>query len=158
MLLIKRIIKRKILVLALLAIICSANAQNNKYITNHKIMAAVLSEHYGIPAAVILAIATVESSGGAAPTAKVLNNHFGMVGHNDLVNQKGHKSRYKQYGSEIASYIDFCNVVTRKRFYSKLKDNANPAAWIKALSRCGYSEAPEQWEQKVFSVLASNQL
>ncbi len=158
MLVIHRIIKRKILVLALLAIICSANAQNNKYINNHKVMAAVLSEHYGIPAAVILAIATVESSGGNAPTARVLNNHFGMVGHNDIVNRRGHKSRYKQYGHEIASYIDFCEVVKRKRFYARLKDNSNPAAWVKALSRCGYSELPEQWEQKVFSVLSSNKL
>lgn len=158
MLLLKRIIKRKIMILALLAVICSAYAQNNKYITNHKLMAAVLSEHYGIPAAVILAVATVESSGGAAPTAKVLNNHFGMVGRNEIVNSRGHKSRYKQYGHEIASYIDFCNVVTRKKFYSRLKDNDDPTAWIKALSRCGYSEAPEQWEKKVFSVLASNKL
>src|SRR4051812_48314564 len=125
MLVIHRIIKRKLLVLALLAIMCSANAQNHKYINNHKILAAVLSEHYGIPAAVILAVATVESSGGAGPAAKVLNNHFGMEGSNNIVNKRGHKSRYKQYSSEVASYIDFCKVVSRKRFYPKLKDNDN---------------------------------
>jgi len=158
MLVIQRIIKRKILVLALLAVICSANAQNNKYINNHKIIATVLSEHYGIPAAVILAVAVVESSGGVGATAKVLNNHFGMVGQNNFVNQRGHKSRYKQYSNEIASYIDFCKVITRKRFYSRLKYKDDPKAWVKALSRAGYSEAPEQWEQKVFSVLASNKL
>jgi len=158
MLLIKRIIKRKVLIVALLGIICSATAQNHKYITNHKVMAAVLSEHYGIPASVILAVASIESSGGSAATAKVLNNHFGMVGDNNLVNHRGHKSRYKQYNNEIASYIDFCQVVSRKKFYSKLKDNDDPKVWVKALSKCGYSEAPEQWEQKVFSVLSSNKL
>jgi uncharacterized FlgJ-related protein len=151
-------IKRKVLVLALLGMIFSANAQNSKYITNHKMLATVLSGHYGIPASVILAIATVESSGGAGPAAKVLNNHFGMEGKNDFVNKNGHSSRYKQYSSDIASYIDFCKVISRKRFYPKLKNNDNPTAWVKAISRCGYSEQPEQWEQKVFSVLESNKL
>jgi len=158
MIMIKRILKRKLLVLALLAVIFTASAQNNRYIVNHKAIAAVLSETYGIPASVILAVAAVESSGGAAPTAKVLNNHFGMVGSNSYVNRHGHKSRYKQYGSVYASYIDFCKVVTRKRFYAKLKDNDDPQVWVKALSRCGYSELPAQWEQKVFSVLSSNKL
>ncbi len=149
----KRIIKRKLLVLGLLALVFSSNAQNAAYIFNHKLIAAVLSQHYGIPAPVILAVAAIESSGGTAPVAKVLNNHFGMVGKNDIVNDKGHKSRYKQYSNELASYIDFCSVVSRKRFYGKLKNNSNCIAWVKALSRCGYSELPEQWEQKVLSVL-----
>jgi len=158
MLLIKRILKRKVLIVALLGIICTATAQNNKYITNHKVMAAVLAEHYGIPASVILAVASIESSGGAAPTAKVLNNHFGMVGSNSFVNSKGHKSRYKEYANELASYIDFCELVTRKKFYARLKDNDDPKVWVKALSRSGYSELPAVWEQKVYSTLSANKL
>ncbi len=132
-----------------------ANAQNKSYITNHKLMAAILSAQYGIPSPVILSIAAIESSGGMAPTARVLNNHFGMVGKNSFVNHKGKKSRYKQYSNELASYVDFCKVISRKQFYKKLKDNANCAAWVKAISHCGYSEQPAQWEQKVFSVLTT---
>lgn len=132
--------------------------QNEKYIANHRILATLLSHHYGIPASVILAVATVESSGGAGPAAKVLNNHFGMVGHNNYVNRYGHKSRYKQYDNVIASYIDFCELVTRKRFYARLKDNDDPAVWVKALSRCGYSEVPEEWEAKVFGVMHAYKL
>lgn len=158
MTLINRILKRKILVLALLAVIFSASAQNKKYITNHKVIATLLSEHYGIPASVILAVAAVESSGGAGPAAKVLNNHFGIVGKNDIVNHRGHKSRYKRYDNVYASYIDFCNMITRKRFYSKLKNNDNPQLWIKAMSHSGYSEKPEEWEQKIYSVLTANKL
>jgi Bax protein len=153
MLFVKRLLKRKILVLGLLALMFTANAQNSRYIFNHKFIATVLSQHYGIPASVILSVAAIESSGGTAPVARVLNNHFGMEGKNGFVNKKGHKSRYKQYDNEIASYIDFCEVVSRKSFYSRLKDNANPRIWVKALSRCGYSEVPEEWEHKVFSVL-----
>lgn len=121
-------------------------------------MAAVLSLQYGIPAPVILSVAAVESSGGMGPTARVLNNHFGMVGKNSFVNHKGHKSRYKQYSNELASYVDFCRLMTHKRFYKKLKDNDDCIAWIKAISRCGYSEQPGQWEQRVFSVLSSFKL
>ncbi len=132
-----------------------ASAQNKSYITNHKLMAAILSAQYGIPTPVILSIAAIESSGGMAPTAKVLNNHFGMVGKNSFVNHKGHKSRYKQYSNELASYVDFCRVISRKHFYERLKDNGDCAAWIKAISHCGYSEEPAKWEQKVFSVLSS---
>ena len=155
---INRILKRNILVLALLAVSFAANAQNKNYLTDHKILASLLGEHYGIPASVILAVAAVESSGGAGPVAKVLNNHFGMVGKNNFVNKRGHKSRYKQYDNEYASYIDFCNMISRKKFYSKLKNNENPKLWIKAMSSSGYSEKPEEWEQKIMSVLLSNKL
>jgi Bax protein len=155
---IHRILKRKVLVLALLAVICSASAQNRNYITNHRIMATLLSEHYGIPASVILAVAAVESSGGAGPAAKVLNNHFGIVGQNNIVNHRGHKSRYKQYDNVYESYIDFCDLISRKRFYASLKNNDNPKLWIKAMSHAGYSEKPEEWEQKIMSVLVTNKL
>ncbi len=155
---INRILRRKLLILVLLAGIFSASAQNRKYITNHKIIATLLSEHYGIPASVILAVAAVESSGGAGPVAKVLNNHFGIVGNNNFVNQRGHKSRYKQYDNVYESYIDFCNMISRKRFYARLKNNENPQLWIKAMSNSGYSEKPEEWEEKINSVLRVNKL
>jgi Bax protein len=151
---VKKLFKIKLLVLGCLALMLSAQAQNGAYINNHRIMAEVLSKTYGIPAQVILAVAAVESSGGAGPAAKVLNNHFGIVGDNEFVTPSGFKSRYKQYDNAIASYIDFCKLMTHKRFYSRLKYNENCKAWIKAISHCGYSETPEQWEQKVFSVLA----
>jgi len=153
MVLMKKLLKRKLLVLGLLALMFSAHAQNKAYIADHKLVATVLSARYGIPAPLILAVASIESSGGQGPAAKVLNNHFGIVGDNDIVNRRGHKSRYKQYSNELASYLDFCQLLTRKRFYHKLKNNPDCVAWVKAMSDCGYSEVPQEWEQKVFSVL-----
>jgi hypothetical protein len=55
----------------------------------------------------------------------------------------------------FASYIDFCELLTRKRFYHKLKGNEDCVAWVKAMSRAHYSEVPEEWEQKVLSVLVT---
>jgi flagellum-specific peptidoglycan hydrolase FlgJ len=155
MLLLKRILFRKLLVLVLLGVMFSANAQNKTYIANHKIIATLLGESYGIPAPLILAVAAIESSGGKGPAAKVLNNHFGIEGENDYVNKKGHSSRYKQYANEWASYLDFCQLLTRKRFYNKLKGNTNTKAWVHAMSLAHYSEVPEEWENKVLSVLAT---
>jgi Bax protein len=158
MLVVKRLIKRKLLILGLLAVMFSANAQSTSYITNHKVMATVLGEGFGIPASVILAIAYVESGAGRGATAKVLNNHFGIVGDNDFVTDAGRKSRYKQYGNELASYFDFCMLVSRKRFYTRLKDNDDSKAWIKALSRAGYSEDPANWERQILTTIRANRL
>ena len=151
-------LKRILLVLILSVSVLHAGAQNRSYITNHKIMAAILSQKFDIPAPVILAVAAVESSGGQGPVAKVLNNHFGIVGKNSFINKHGHKSRYKQYSNEFASYFDFCTLVSHKHFYHKLKGNTDCAAWVKAISHSGYSEQPEQWEQKVFGVLSTIKL
>ena len=90
--------------------------------------------------------------------AKVLNNHFGIVGKNQYVNHNGNKSRYKQYDNEYASYIDFCDMISRKKFYKKLKNNENPKLWIKAMSSSGYSESPQEWEDKIMSVMLTNKL
>lgn len=154
------IIFRRLVLAGLLALMLHypAAAQNGKYIANHRILASALSMHYGIPASVILAVATIESSGGSSPVARVLKNHFGMVGDNNLVNRQGHKSRYKQYDNEIMSYIDFCKMVTRRRYYAKLRATTDPMPWIKAMSRSGYSEVPEEWEQKVISILQEYKL
>lgn len=158
MLAIKRMLNRIILMLFLVVLSYNSNAQISSYITNHKILATILGMGYGIPPSVILAIALVESSAGNGATAKVLNNHFGIVGQNEFVNDKGHSSRYKQYTHEFESYLDFCKMISRKRFYSKLKDNDNPKLWVKAISKAGYSEDPEQWEKKIFGIIASNKL
>ena len=154
----KKMLKNILLVLISSVWVFHASAQNKSYISNHKIVASILSQRYGIPASVILAVAAVESSGGKGPTAVVLNNHFGIVGKNDFVNNKGHKSRYKQYNNELASYMDFCKLISHKHFYKRLKGNNDCIAWVKAIGNAGYSEQPEQWQQKVLGVLSGIRL
>ena len=149
----KKLLKSTLLTICLMLLVIGAHAQNKTYIANHKAIATVLSKRYGIPASVILSIAAIESSGGKCPVARVLNNHFGMEGKNCFVNRKGHCSRYKQYANVFASYLDFCNVISRKRFYNRLKDNEDAKAWVIAISHAGYSEVPDEWQKKVLGVL-----
>lgn len=154
---IKMIVRRKIMVLALLAIMISANAQNHTYISKHKAITTELAQQYGIPSSVILAVAIVESSAGEGKTAKKLNNHFGIVGQNQA-KKIGYKSRYKQYDSEQESFMDFCRTISKKGFYARLKDNADTKQWVQALSRAGYSEKPQVWEKRILSTIKANKL
>ncbi len=153
--LIKRLLISSLLIVGFMAMSFAGSAQNKSYISKYKAVAAVLAKSYGIPSSLILAVAAIESSGGKGPAARILNNHFGIEGHNEFVNKKGHSSRYKQYPNAFASYLDFCQLLTRKRFYQKLKNNPDCTAWVKAMSKAHYSEVPEEWEQKIFGMLAT---
>lgn len=130
----------------------------SKYVLKYRPVADSLSEVYGIPAAVILAVAIVESGSGTSRNAKLLNNHFGIVGKNNLLKTKGIKSRYKQYKSIEASYVDFCKVVSRKRFYPKMKGSRDKLAWVDAISKAGYSEIPLEWKKRVSDTIRKNKL
>jgi flagellum-specific peptidoglycan hydrolase FlgJ len=113
---------------------------------------------YGIPASVILGIAIIESSSGTSRNSRLLHNHFGIVGKNNLLKTRGIKTRYKQYPDDTSSYIDFCRLMTRKRFYSKLKGNMNYKLWIDAISKAKYSEVPDVWKQRILSAIRKNKL
>ena len=132
----------------------SVTAQT-KYVKLFKPYADSLSKEYGIPTAVMLGIAILESGSGTSRNAKLLNNHFGIVGKNKLTEVK---SRYKQYDHARDSYKDFCKLVKKKKFYEKLKGNTDPTVWIVALSKAGYSEVPETWKERVLSTIKKNKL
>jgi flagellum-specific peptidoglycan hydrolase FlgJ len=121
-------------------------------------MADSLSSAYGVPASIILGVAILESGSGTSRNCKLLNNHFGIVGKNDLLKTKGIKTRYKQYPDSLASYVDFCKVIKKKNFYKKLKNNNDYKLWADAISKAGYSEVPEYWKTKVLETIKKNKL
>jgi flagellum-specific peptidoglycan hydrolase FlgJ len=123
------------------------------YVKKFRPVADSLSAHYGIPAEVMLAVAIVESGAGTSRNSKLLNNHFGIVGKNNLLASKGIKSAYKQYAAAEHSYADFCRVVSRKKFYASMKGQKNSEAWVMAISNAGYSTMPAEWRMRVLNVL-----
>ena len=133
-------------------------AAQQKYIGKYRHLADSLSQNYGIPTCIILGVALLESGSGTSRNCKLLNNHFGIVGKNNLMKTKGIKTRYKQYPSAHASYVDFCKVVARKKFYKELKDNKDYKLWVDAMSAAGYSEVPDQWKAKVIATIQKNNL
>jgi len=135
--------------LSLMILINVAASAQYKYISQHRDLTDSLSESYGIPASVILGVAVVESGGGKDRNPVLLNNHFGVVGKNNLMQTKGIKTMYKGYATAKASFVDFCKIISRKSFYNTLKGNMDYHAWINAISKAGYSTEPEVWRKAI---------
>jgi len=135
----------------------AAPAQS-KYIKQYKPIADSLSEIYGIPISVMLGIAIIESGAGSSRNCKLLNNHFGIKGKNDLLKTKGIRTAYKQYPDGRSSYIAFSKLMTRKKFYPKLKGNMDHTLWLDAISKAGYSEVPEEWKANISAAIRKHKL
>jgi Bax protein len=149
--------RRKTLTLFLLLASQFVFAQS-KYIRQYKPLADSLSQEYKIPVAVILGVAIIESGAGTSRNSKLLHNHFGIVGKNDLLKTKGIKSRYKQFKSAADSYQAFCKLLKKRKYYDKLKGNKNYHLWLDAMSKHGYSEDPEGWKQKITACIRKSKL
>ncbi len=135
-----------------------AQSATSSYIRDYKILANTYSKEYGIPASVIMGVAIVESSSGKGRIVSLLNNHFGIVGSNEAEKTHGIKTRYKQYLSASASYKAFCKLLTRRKFYNKIKGNDNYKVWLSEISKTGYSTRPTEWLNKITGVITKYDL
>jgi Bax protein len=123
------------------------------YINKYHDLVEKLSAEYGIPVSVITAISIVESGAGQTKNGKLLNNHFGIIGKNDLLKTKGIKTKFKQYPNDEASFEDFCKMVSRKKYYTKLKGNNSSVLWVSAMAKAGYSTQPEVWKKLILNAI-----
>jgi Bax protein len=124
-------------------------AQPRAFIKKFSPLADSLSAAYGIPVSIILGVSIIESGSGTSRNCRLLNNYFGIVGKNNLLKTKGIKSMFKQYPDATACFIDFCNMLARKKYYTKLKGKKDSKLWIDAMSKAGYSEQPDVWRREV---------
>lgn len=141
----KKIFNVQLLTFVFLLIFSSMkiNAQH-RYFDEYRSLAENLSNQYGIPSAIILGVAFLESGAGKSKNSKVLKNHFGIVGKNTINN-----SVYRNFPSVEDSYLAFCKLLSRKKYYEKLKGTTNHKEWITAIASAGYSTNPEEWKRKV---------
>lgn len=152
-------IKRSVWVCAVLLLLMLSNVgyaqqSTSNYLKKFKPVSVELMQETGIPASVILGVAMLESGTGTSRNAKLLNNHFGIVGKNNLAKTApGKKSRYKQYASAVASYEHFVEVLARKKWFSQLKGNPEFAVWLKHMNHSGYSSAGHEWIRRVTAVI-----
>jgi flagellum-specific peptidoglycan hydrolase FlgJ len=136
-------------IVGLLLLSLSLPAQTKHFLQKFRPLADSLSAEYGIPAAIILGVSILESGSGTSRNCKLLNNYFGIVGKNNLLKTKGIKTRYRQYPDAIASFVDFCKLLAKKKYYKKLKGNMDYKLWVDAISKSGYSEVPVVWKKRV---------
>ena len=148
----------KLLLLVFLLIITHSAFTQSKYVKKFRPIADSLSAEYGVPVSVILGVAILESGSCTSHNCKLLNNHFGIKGKNNLLKTKGIKTAYKQYPDARSSFIDFCKLMKKKKFYKKLEGNMNYKLWVDAISKVGYSEVPDYWKAKVLETIKKNKL
>jgi Bax protein len=144
---------RKALFIFCMAVLSKTGFGQSNYVLKYKPIADSLNKISEVPAKLILAIAVIESSAGTGRNSKLLNNHFGFVGKNDLLRTKGIRTMYKQYASAADSYADFVKYVTKRKYYQKLRGNPSCEKWIDEISRHGYSTDPETWRREVLNSL-----
>jgi Bax protein len=135
--------------------ICSAQKSTTRYIDKFLPIAKDLSAQWGIPVSIILGVSILESGSGTSINCKQLHNYFGVKGHNHL---KKRHTKYKQYATAEESFNDFCGIVSRKKYYDKLKGDMNYRAWLTAMNKRNYAGAKEVWIHRVKLLIAKHQL
>lgn len=153
--------KRKLLLGGMLISSLTVSAQKapKKYIEQFSPVAVTLSQETGVPASVILGIAMLESGMGTSKNARLLKNHFGIVGKNNLAKRGfSYRSMYREYTSDSASYRHFTKVVMKKKWFATMKGNDDYNQWLDKLIRSGYSTAGQVWVSRVKSMIKKYKL
>ncbi|GEP94602.1 glucosaminidase domain-containing protein [Chitinophaga cymbidii] len=148
--------KRTLLLGGMLATSIAVSAQKipKKYIQKFEPVAVDLMKETGVPASVILGVAMLESGSGTSRNAKLLNNHFGIVGKNNLAKRgETYRSVYREFASDTASFRYFARLCTRRKWYAGMKGNADYQEWLKKLIQSNYSSAGQVWIDRVTNVI-----
>jgi flagellum-specific peptidoglycan hydrolase FlgJ len=142
--------------------LCSAFSlalHSQTYYQKYQPIADSLEAVYGIPSSIMLAVAMQESGGGKSKVAKLLNNHHGITGKNNLLKTHGIKSMYQWYPSDTASYEGFCKVVARKKFYTTLKGSTDYKKWVYAIAKSGYAGSNgTRWSAVIIGIIRNSKL
>ena len=142
----------RILFCAILSILFHSLSSQTEYFNKYMPLADSLEDKYGVPSCLILSVGFLESGGGKSKVAKVLNNHFGIVGKNNLHKKGRFKSKYKYFSSILDSYIGFCKLVASKTYYSSLKGDKSVDKWAIAIASKGYAENANRWSSHIIKL------
>lgn len=130
----------------------------NPYIAKYWPLAQTLQSQYGIPAEVIIGIGIYESNYGKSKVCRLLNNHHGLAGKNQLMKTHGIKSRYQQFESDSAGYVAFCNYVAKRKYYEPIKGTTDIDQWLSTIGRNGYCQNPAIWKKHILQILKKHGL
>lgn len=131
---------------------------NQSYIEQYRPLCDSLSARYGIPSLVILGIGIYESDYGNSKVCRLLNNHHGLAGKNNLLKTHGIKSRYKQFETDSLGYVAFCDYVAARKYYKTMPADASVEQWLFTIGRNGYCQNPAVWKKHILQILSKNKL
>lgn len=121
------------------------------YIAQHKATAIQFEKEYGIPAAITLAQAILESGAGTSSLTKACNNHFCIKSGSSWTgpvylawDDESTKSRFRSYSSAQESFRDYARLISSSRTYRSLFNISvyDYRGWANGLKKCGYATAP----------------
>lgn len=147
---------RQVMLSGLLAssLVSVAQKAPKKYLKQYEPVAVNLMKETGIPASVILGVAMLESGAGTSRNAKLLRNHFGIVGRNNLAKRgETYRSKYREYQTDTASYRHFVKLIQKRKWYPGMKGNEDYNVWIAKLNTSGYSTAEHVWVNRVTAMI-----
>lgn len=140
-------------ILLLLLLISQNLLSQNKtlnYIDSIDEIAIEQSRAYGIPAAIIIAQAVIESASGTSTLAKNANNHFGIKcskgwnGKFMLKNDEKPNSCFRSYDSIIQCFQDYSRIISTRDRYQFLFNypTTDYKKWAYGLKKAGYATNP----------------
>jgi flagellum-specific peptidoglycan hydrolase FlgJ len=115
------------------------------YVEKYDSLAIEVMNAYGIPASLVLGIAMQESAAGTSKLCRVNHNHFGVKTKVKSTKTKsGYKTVYRKFDSDEASFLHFGEMLSKRKYYSILKDDMNYIKWLKAMKKAKYA-ASSSW-------------
>ncbi|MCQ2347572.1 MAG: glucosaminidase domain-containing protein [Paludibacteraceae bacterium] len=134
------------------------------YIDRYKAIVLQQEEEYGVPAAITMAQALLESGAGLSELATQANNHFGIkcssewkwetYSHDD----DAQAECFRKYYDPEDSFIDHSLFLKRKRYASLFElDASDYQGWAKGLKQCGYATDPK-YPQKLIDLIERYEL
>jgi Bax protein len=142
------------LICVLIAQTAYTQQHKKRYLDKYEDLSVKLMNETGIPASVILGIGMLESGMGTSRNAKMLHNHFGIVGRNNLAKRHAsYRSKYKEYKTDEDSYEHFVKIVRKKKWYADMKGNTEYSLWLKHMNHTGYSTAGTEWIRRVTNLI-----
>ena len=127
--------------------------KSQTYFEKYQKLADSLETVYGIPSSIMMSIAYHESGGGSSSLARYSNNHFGIKGRNHK-----YRTSYRYFESDTASYQGFCELISKRWFYAKLKGNTDHNIWVNHIYKTGYAGNSTRWYGIVISIINKNKL
>lgn len=135
------------------------------YIQQYKDLAIAEMKRTGLPAAIKLAQAILESQSGNSMLALTANNHFGIKCKTEWTGGKTYKDDdekgecFRVYASAEQSFIDHSDFLKNRPYYATLftLDPMDVEAWAYGLKKAGYATAPA-YPQRILKIINDYQL
>lgn len=133
------------LVILFLVTSCILKAQSaaEKYIQKFDSLAIEVLMKYEIPASLVLGVAMQESAAGTSKLCRVNKNHFGVKTRvKSSKTKSGYVSKYRTFETDEDAYLHFGEMISKRKYYQKLKGNMDYMLWLKAMKAAKYATSP----------------